>query len=90
MEQDQREFVELDAKKIQNFKANLRWDKNAINNKLIINELSGKHLFDVSKDLQQDMERILKYDFDPKLQNAHLSVTRLAEFIFKSPEYQII
>jgi uncharacterized protein (DUF1800 family) len=90
MEQDQIEFAELDAKKMQSFKANLRWDKTAINNKLIINELSDKHLFDVNKELQQDMERILKYDFDPKMQNAHLSVTRLAEFIFKSPEYQII
>jgi Protein of unknown function (DUF1800) len=89
-EPDQVEFVELETKKIQNFKANLRWDKVATNNKLIIKALSDKNIFVVSNELQQDMERVLKYDFDPKMENAPLGITRLAEFIFKSPEYQLI
>ncbi len=90
MEQDQVEFAELETKKVQNFKARLRWDKTLSNNQLIIKNLCDNHLFEVRKDLQQDMERILKYDFDPTMENANLGVTRLAEFIFKSPEYQLI
>jgi uncharacterized protein (DUF1800 family) len=67
-----------------------KWNKNLKSNKDIIADLSDRLLFAVSKDLQTDMENLLKYDFDPKQQTAQLAVTRLAEFIMKSPEYQII
>jgi hypothetical protein len=39
--------------------------------------------------MQKDMEQVLKYDFNPKDENAQFAVTRLAEYIFKSPEFQI-
>ena len=66
-----------------------RWDKSAKNNKDIIKNVAERLLFTVSNDMQQDMERILKYDFDPTLMNAQNGVTRLAEYAMKSPEFQI-
>jgi Protein of unknown function (DUF1800) len=66
-----------------------RWDKNAKNNKDIIKSVSDRLLFAVNNDVQQDMERILKYDFNPTEMNAQLSVTRLAEYVMKTPEFQI-
>jgi uncharacterized protein (DUF1800 family) len=67
----------------------LRWDKSLTKNKDIIRDLTDSLVFEVSKDLQTECEQILKYDFDPKAENANQSVTRLAEHIMKSPEYQI-
>ena len=66
-----------------------RWDKSAKNNKDIIKNVAERLLFSVSNNMQQDMERILKYDFDPSQMNAQNGVTRLAEYAMKSPEFQI-
>ncbi|MBL7816162.1 MAG: DUF1800 domain-containing protein [Saprospiraceae bacterium] len=68
---------------------NLRWNKGLTNNKDIIKDLTDRLVFTVSPDLQAECERILKYDFDAKADNAPKSVTRLAEHIMKSPEFQI-
>ncbi len=51
--------------------------------------LALRLVFTMDKDLQSDCERILKYDFDAKADNAEQSVTRLAEHIMKSPEFQV-
>ncbi|MPR35878.1 DUF1800 domain-containing protein [Salmonirosea aquatica] len=67
----------------------LRWDQTLTKNKAIIQELTDRNLFAVSPDLQNDCEQLLKYDFDAKSSTANLSVTRLAEHIMKSPEFQI-
>ena len=67
----------------------LRWDKTAKNNKEIIKDIADRLLFTVSNEVQQDMERILKYDFNPSEMNAQLSVTRLAEYMMKTPEFQV-
>lgn len=70
-------------------KPELRWDKTLTKNKAIIQSLTDRTLFAVSPDLQSECEQVLKYDFDPKSATANLSVTRLAEHIMKSPEFQI-
>ena len=67
----------------------LRWNTALTNNKDIIKDLTDRLVFTVNKDLQSDCERILKYDFDAKADNAQQSVTRLAEHIMKSPEFQV-
>jgi uncharacterized protein (DUF1800 family) len=67
----------------------IKWDKSLKSNKDIITHLTDRLVFAISKDLQTDMENLLKYDFDPQQETADLAVTRLAEFILKSPEYQI-
>lgn len=70
-------------------KPHFKWDKSLKNNKEIIKNLSERLVFNVSKDMQEDMERILKYDFNPNEMNADQAVLRLAEYIMKSPEFQI-
>ena len=70
-------------------KPELRWDKTLTKNKAIIQSLTDRTLFAVSPDLQSECEQVLKYDFDSKSATANLSVTRLAEHIMKSPEFQI-
>jgi uncharacterized protein (DUF1800 family) len=67
----------------------LRWNTALTNNKDIIKDLTERFVFAVPQDLQADCERILKYDFDAKADNAQQSVTRVAEHIMKSPEFQI-
>ncbi len=67
----------------------LKWDKSLTTNKLIISDLSERLVFNVSKDMQTDMEQVLKYDFNPSEMNAQQAVTRLAEYIMKSPEFQL-
>ena len=56
----------------------------------IIEEIARKNLFEISQDLQKDFESILKYDFDPKSENAQEAILRLFNFITKTPEYQLI
>lgn len=67
----------------------IKWDKSLKNNKEIIKNLSERLIFTVSKDMQDDMERILKYDFNPTEMNAQQAITRLAEYMMKAPEFQI-
>ena len=68
----------------------LTWDKSLINNKLIIQNFSERLIFNVSKDMQTDMEQVLKYDFNPSEMNAQQAVARLVEYLMKAPEYQLI
>ncbi|TDO84282.1 uncharacterized protein DUF1800 [Flavobacterium chryseum] len=60
------------------------------NNKTIITELSDRLLFKVNDSIQKDMEKLLKYDFDPKEAHANFAVIRLFNYITKLPEYQLI
>ncbi len=70
-------------------KPELRWDKSLTKNKAIIQELTDRHVFAVDADLQSACEQLLKYDFDATSSTAQQSVTRLAEHIMKSPEFEI-
>ncbi len=65
------------------------FDSNGTNKK-IISELCERLVFNVDELMQKDMETILKYDFDPKSENANQAVLRLFNFITKTPEYQLI
>jgi len=56
----------------------------------IIKNLSKLNLFEVNIELQKDFETILKYDFDPKSNNANEAILRLFNFMTKTPEYQLI
>ena len=59
-------------------------------NKEIIKELTDRLLFSTDTSLQQDLEKILKYDFDPQSLGANDAVLRLFNAIIKSPEFQLI
>jgi uncharacterized protein (DUF1800 family) len=67
----------------------LDWKKNQTN-KEIIAQLANRLLFAVDEEVQKDMEKVLKYDFDSNSPNADAAVLRLFNFITKSPEFQII
>jgi len=75
--------------KKQSVTVSLEWNPNE-NNKEIIKELTDRTLFAVDKSSQEDFEKILKYDFDPKSPGANNAVLRLFNAIVKSPEFQII
>jgi uncharacterized protein (DUF1800 family) len=78
--------VKLDLEKL-NIK--LRWNKTG-SNKTVITELTNKLLFQVSDEMQKDMETLLKYDFDVKSEGAENAVLRIFNYITKTPEYQLI
>ena len=78
---------ELELKKVN---TNLKWNKKATNNKDIITELSTTYLFSVDTNTQSDMEKIVKYDFNPNQEHAEYAVLRLFNYITKTPEYQLI
>jgi uncharacterized protein (DUF1800 family) len=85
----QKSAMENNTPKKQSISVSLDWDPNE-NNKEIIKELTDRTLFAVDKTSQEDFEKILKYDFDPKSPGADNAVLRLFNAIVKSPEFQII
>lgn len=75
--------------KLEKINVKIDFDKNGTNKKIIA-ELSSRLLFKVDETMQKDMENLLKYDFDPKSENANYAVLRLFNYITKTPEYQLI
>lgn len=73
---------------IKNIKVGIDFKKGS--NKQIISELTNRLLFQTSEELQNDMEQLLKYDFDAENDNAEKAVIRLFNYITKTPEYQLI
>ncbi len=90
LERMQADAEEVFGKKQNNLLPVFNWDKTLKTNKEIIKSIADRLVFTVSTDMQQDMEQIIKYDFNPTQPNAQQAITRLAEYIMKSPEYQII
>jgi len=70
-------------------KVTLNWNKQQ-NNKQIIAELEDRLLFQTDTASQQDFEKLLKYDFDPKTEGSENAVMRLFNFMVKTPEFQLI
>lgn len=83
---DEGEEPQISFEKI---KVSVAFDSSGTNKK-IISELSNRLLFQVDENTQKDMENLLKYDFDPKSENANQAVLRLFNYITKTPEYQLI
>lgn len=75
--------------KLKQIKVGIEFDTNK-NNKEIIAELCERLLFQTNESMQKDMENILKYDFNPKEENATNAVIRLFNYIVKTPEYQLL
>lgn len=68
----------------------ISWNKKATTNREIIKELSERLLFQVDNDMQNSLERILPYDYQPAMAD-HIEpvIQRLMVQIMKSAEYQI-
>lgn len=56
----------------------------------IINELVQKTIFESNDEMQQELNQILKYDFNPMAENADKSILKIYQYLAKSPEFQII
>jgi uncharacterized protein (DUF1800 family) len=67
----------------------LNWNK-IVNNKEIISELKNRLLFKTDDNLQQDFEKVLKYDFDSTTEGSENGVLRLFNTMIKTPEFQLI
>ena len=79
----------MDEVQNQLLKVKLDWNSTSTN-KQIIAELKERNLFAVDKELQDDFEKILKYDFDGKVSGSEYAVIRLFNAMTKTPEYQLI
>jgi hypothetical protein len=56
----------------------------------ILNELSKSMIFEVDATMKEDLDNLLKYDFDPKAENAAKSILNVYHYLAKSPEFQLI
>lgn len=79
----------LESVKNDTIKVQIDWDKNSTN-KEIISTFSNNLLFAVDKELQKDMEEMLKYDFKSSTEGSENAVIRLFNTMIKLPEYQLI
>jgi uncharacterized protein (DUF1800 family) len=68
----------------------ISWNATDKTNIDVIGELTERWLFQADSEIQDDMERILKYDFDPVNPGAMEGALQLAKFIMKTPNYQIV
>ena len=79
------------GKKLENTeKPQINLFDSTMNNKEIIKSLTDNLVFEVSDDMQNDMENLLKYDFDASSPNADTAVLRVFNYIIKTPEFQVI
>lgn len=64
--------------------------KNAKSAYTIINELVSKTVYESNKQMDAELDEVLKYDFDPESENAKQSILNVYQYLAKSPEFQII
>lgn len=80
---------EMMGESMPQLKVKINWNRNG-NHKSIIADLVNSLLFKNDETLQKEWESILKYDFNPKAENADNAVLRLFNAMVKTPEFQII
>jgi uncharacterized protein (DUF1800 family) len=83
---DSLEDIEIDVETVN---VQLNWNKKSKPN-TIIQSFTDRLLFQVDENMQQDLEQMLKYDFDPYSPNADEVIMRLFHFITQTPEFQIL
>jgi uncharacterized protein (DUF1800 family) len=83
---DSLEDIEIDVETVN---VQLNWNKKSKPN-TIIQSFTDRLLFQVDENMQQDLEQMLKYDFDPYSPNANDVVMRMFHFITQTPEFQIL
>jgi uncharacterized protein (DUF1800 family) len=63
---------------------------NKTNAQAIINELCDRMIFSTNPEMLASLGELLKYDFDPKAENANQAILRVYQYLAKSPEFQIV
>jgi len=56
----------------------------------ILHELTKKLIFQINDDMLEDLDEILKYDFDPTSENADKSILKVYHYLAKTAEFQLI
>ncbi|NCQ11133.1 MAG: DUF1800 domain-containing protein [Bacteroidetes bacterium] len=56
----------------------------------ILHELTQKMIFQTNDDMLEDLDEILKYDFDPTSENADKSILKVYHYLAKTAEFQLI
>lgn len=64
--------------------------KNTTNASAILEELTQKLIFETNEELENELNQLLKYDFDPKAENAEKVILKVYQFLVKTPEFQLI
>lgn len=64
--------------------------KNNQNAQTIIEELTERMIFKVNDQMMNELNQVLKYDFDPKAENAKQSILNVYQYLAKTPEFQIL
>lgn len=64
--------------------------QNTSNAKTILDEMTGKMIFETNEDMNAELSQLLKYDFDPNSEIAEHNILRVYQYLAKSPEFQII
>jgi len=58
--------------------------------KTILEELTDRMIFETSAEMKEELNQLMKYDFDPKTANAQKRILKVYQYLAKSPEFQII
>jgi hypothetical protein len=64
--------------------------KNKKDARSILDELTQKMIFETNEELENELNQLLKYDFDPKAENAEKVILKVYQFLAKTPEFQLI
>jgi hypothetical protein len=64
--------------------------KNKKDARSILEELTQKLIFGTNKELDDELNQLLKYDFVPKAENAEKVILKVYQFLAKTPEFQLI
>jgi hypothetical protein len=64
--------------------------QNKENAQTILEELVQRMIFKSNEELQLELNQLLKYDFDPKAENAAKNILKVYQYLAKTPEFQLI
>lgn len=56
----------------------------------VLKELTESMVFQTDKEMMEDLNELLRHDFDTKAENAQYGLIRAYQYLAKSPEFQII
>ena len=56
----------------------------------ILQEMANRLVFEADEQMQDELDQLLRYDFDPHAENADKRILQVYAYLVKSPEFQII
>ena len=81
--------VRMGQRNFNTYNPQLEWDDNS-QAQAIKTSLVSRTLMETPDDLDQALEELMPYDFDPKTRNAQRTVGRVFNYLVTTPEFQLI